>query len=265
MIIISEKLNSSIPSVLEAFQTRDDDLLIDIIQKQEAAGATYIDINTAVLQVAEAETMRYAIGLVKAHSKMGIMIDSPNVSVIEEAVKEAEGRSIIINSVTLTDRINELMPLLKQQPEIFVVGLPIPGNGVPKTAEERLSYTGELIQKLTTNGIGEERIFIDVLVEALAVGDENGKVVLDTLRLVKEKYPLVKTIGGFSNISFGLPKRLILNATFLAMAMCLGLDSAIMDPAPDSMRKSYRAINALLGNDEYCMDYIDEIRGNMEE
>ncbi len=261
MLIISEKLNSSIPSVLEAFEQKNEAFLIDLIKKQEQSGATYIDINTALLQEKELEIMCYAIELVKAHSNLNIMIDSPNVAVILEAAEQAKGRKIIINSVTLTDRINELIPFLQQNPDVAVVGLPIPKDGIPKTAEERIVCAGELIQKLTDNGISEDRIYLDVIVEALAVGDENGKVTLETIRLMKEKYPNVKTTGGFSNISFGLPKRMILNTAFLAMAMYQGLDSAIMDPAPDSMKKSYRAINALLGNDEYCMDYIDEIRG----
>ena len=144
---------------------------------------------------------------------------------------------------------------------MMVVGLPIPKEGIPHTAEERVRYAGEIIEKFAQNGISQERIFIDVLVEALAVGDNNAVICLETLRLLKETYPNVKTTGGFSNISFGLPKRMVLNTAFLAMAMYQGLDSAIMDPAPDSMRKAYRAINALLGKDEYCMDYIDEIRG----
>lgn len=262
MLIISEKLNSSIPSVLEAFQTKNDAFLMGLIEAQQQAGAAYIDVNTALMQEKELETMLYAIDLVKKHSKMDIMIDSPNVEVILEALKAAEGRKVIINSVTLTDRIDDLIPALQENPALCVVGLPIGENGIPKTAEERVKNAGELIGKLKENGILEDRIYLDVLVEALAVGDENGKVVLETIRLMKETYPAVKTTGGFSNISFGLPKRMILNTAFLAMAMCQGLDSAIMDPAPDGMKKSYRAINALLGKDEYCMDYIDEIRGD---
>lgn len=264
MLVISEKLNSSIPFVLEAFQKKDDALLVDLIKKQQAAGATYIDINTALLQEEELSAMEYAIGLVMEHSDMGIMIDSPNVPVILKAVEAAKGRNIIINSVTLTERIDELIPLLVKDAKIMVVGLPIGKEGIPKTAVDRVKCAQELIEKLTDNGIVRERILVDVLVEALAVGDDNGKVVLDTIRLMKEAFPDVKTTGGFSNISYGLPKRMILNTTFLSMAMCLGLDSAIMDPAPDSMKKAYRAINALLGNDEYCMDYIDEIRQSEE-
>lgn len=261
MLIISEKLNSSIPSVLEFFQNRDDASLIELIKKQELSGATYIDINTAVLQDGELDAMLYAIDLVKKNSNMGIMIDTPNVNVVHQAVKAAEGRKIILNSVTVSERIDELMDLLKSHPDMMVVGLPIPKEGIPHTAEERVRYAGEIVEKFAQNGISQERIFIDVLVEALAVGDNNAVICLETLRLLKETYPNVKTTGGFSNISFGLPKRMVLNTAFLAMAMYQGLDSAIMDPAPDSMRKAYRAINALLGKDEYCMDYIDEIRG----
>ncbi len=264
MLIISEKLNSSIPSVLEALQNREDERLIALIQAQEKAGASYIDINTALLAEKEAETMLYAIELVKQNSTLNLMLDSPNPEVMMQAVKAAEGRKIILNSVTLTERLEELLPLLQNNPEIEVVGLPMGDDGIPATAEERVSYAEKLITKLEANGIGAHRLYLDVLVEALAVGDENAKITLETLHLMKQRFPHVKTTGGFSNISFGLPKRMILNTAFLAMAMYQGLDSAIMDPQPDSMQKSYRAINALLGNDEYCMDYIDLIRETEE-
>ena len=48
MIIIGEKLNSSIPRTLSALDNDDKQELITLIQKQEQAGADYLDVNTAL-------------------------------------------------------------------------------------------------------------------------------------------------------------------------------------------------------------------------
>jgi 5-methyltetrahydrofolate--homocysteine methyltransferase len=64
------------------------------------------------------------------------------------------------------------------------------------------------------------------------------------------------TTCGLSNISFGLPNRNTLNRTFLAMLMAAGLDGVIMDPTEPHMMSTVLAGRAILGRDEWCMDYI---------
>ena len=48
MIRIGEKLNSSIPTTQKMFDERDRDAVVALIEKQEEAGADYLDINTAL-------------------------------------------------------------------------------------------------------------------------------------------------------------------------------------------------------------------------
>ena len=43
MILIGEKLNSSIPSALEALQARDEQAVTELIRRQAQAGADYLD------------------------------------------------------------------------------------------------------------------------------------------------------------------------------------------------------------------------------
>ena len=63
-----------------------------------------------------------------------------------------------------------------------------------------------------------------------------------------------------SNISFNLPVRKLLNLGFTVLAMNAGLDSAILDPTNRDMIGLIYATEALLGQDDYCMEYIGAYR-----
>ncbi|MDD6235882.1 MAG: dihydropteroate synthase [Clostridiales bacterium] len=262
MLIIGEKLNSSIPKTLEAFQNRDTDAVVELIKKQERCGADYLDINTALTEAQENDTMRWAIDLILTHSRCDIMIDSPNIEAIKAALPHVQGRKVFINSISNDTAYEELLPVIKET-GASVVCLPIAGREIPAKSEDRLKNAGLLIKKLTSAGIAANHIYIDVLAEALATQEKAAMTTINTIRLVKEKYPEVQTICGLSNISFGLPKRANLNAAFLAMALAGGLDAAILDCSSPRIQEMLYTAEALLGRDEYCMEYIGYCRENV--
>jgi len=70
----------------------------------------------------------------------------------------------------------------------------------------------------------------------------------------------VHTICGLSNISFGLPKRRLLNRAFVILAISAGMDSFILDPLDKELMSLLIAAEAILGKDEYCMNYIKAFR-----
>ena len=78
---------------------------------------------------------------------------------------------------------------------------------------------------------------------------------MDTLKLVKERLP-VRTTGGLSNVSFGLPNRPLLNRTFVAMCAGLGIDGAVLDVRNKQMMATIKAIEALRGEDNFCGGYL---------
>jgi 5-methyltetrahydrofolate--homocysteine methyltransferase len=63
-----------------------------------------------------------------------------------------------------------------------------------------------------------------------------------------------------SNISFGLPKRQLINKAFLVLAVGAGLDAAILDPTDKEMLAMLRATETLLGKDPYCVQYLKAFR-----
>jgi len=84
--------------------------------------------------------------------------------------------------------------------------------------------------------------------------------VLDTVRAAKRAHPGIHVVCGLSNVSFGMPNRALLNATFLALMMRAGLDAAIMDALERSVMQTVIAMEALLGKDEFCLNYITASR-----
>lgn len=259
MIIVGEKLNSSIPKTLDALNAMDEDYLVKLAKRQEKCGADYLDINTAICGELETEKLLWLVDCVLQNTSCGIMIDSPSTDAIIAALNKIQDRKVIINSVTLTQRIDELLPVIAER-GCGVVALPMDENGIPDTAEKRLDCAKRLIERLTKEGVEPGNIFIDAITESLSVGDKNAVVALDTIRAIKEYAPQVHTVCGLSNVSFGLPQRISINCAFLSAAIACGLDSAIMDITLPAMRTALFSALAVSGRDEYCMNYISFVR-----
>lgn len=258
MILIGEKLNSSIPRTLEAFTARDEAAVVRLITRQAAAGANYLDINTALCKGAEEETLRWVVELALAHSDCGIMLDSPDPGVIARVLPAVGTRPVILNSVTLTDRLAQLGPLAAET-GAGIVALPMT-SGTPETAHERLENAVRLVESLRAFGVKDGRIYLDILVESLGLVPEHAAVTLETLSLIKSHLPGVRTTCGLSNISFGLPRRAVINAAFLAAAVTRDLDSAIVDVTNEAAMDACMAACAISGEDEFAMDYIRYMR-----
>ena len=103
-------------------------------------------------------------------------------------------------------------------------------GGIPQTAEDRIKLVDKLVEAVDHCKIGRDKLFVDPLVVPIGTDHYQGKVFLETVKAVKEKYDEVQTICGLSNISYGMPNRRLLNRTFLVLALGYGLDASIIDP-----------------------------------
>lgn len=263
MIIIGEKLNSSIPSALAVLEGRDESAVLGLIEKQERAGAMFLDVNAAIC-AKERETLLWVIGLIKEHSACGIMIDTADPEVMAEAARAAHGRELILNSTTIDERFEPVTALAKET-GASLVALPISLDSQSPTLEERCAMIDQLVEKLRDAGIPDSRVYVDVLAETLATNGESAKIAIGAISHVSARYPEIKTTCGLSNISFGLPRRALINSAFLSAAVFAGLSSAILDPANPSMRDALAAARVVAGLDDFCMDYITYLREQENE
>jgi 5-methyltetrahydrofolate--homocysteine methyltransferase len=172
--------------------------------------------------------------------KAPIMIDTTDPQAVELALTYCQGKSII-NSINLEDgeeKFERVCPIARRFGAAVVVGS-IDEDKLQAqafTRERKVAVAERSYQLLTEKyGIAPEDIIIDPLVFPCATGDANyiGAAVetIEGIRLVKEKLPLVKTVLGISNISFGLPAaaREVVNSVFLYYCTKAGLDLAIVN------------------------------------
>ncbi|MHB8062280.1 MAG: dihydropteroate synthase [Ruminiclostridium sp.] len=259
MIIVGEKLNSSIPKMYELMKEKNTEAIKQLAIDQQNAGANFLDINTAIFREDEYDMLKYVLEIVLENTKCGIMLDSPSPAIIEKAIKLVSNRETIINSITLQDRINELLPIVKSY-NSGVVCLPIDKDGIPKTTQKRVENSLKLIEILQEEGIEKNKIYIDVLAETLAVDSESAVITINTISDLRKAEPEVHIICGVSNVSFGLPKRTSINATFLTTAIFAGLDSGIVDITNEQIQSTIYIAELVAGKDEYCMEYLGYIR-----
>ena len=260
MIIIGERINTSRKQIAEALEKKDSEFIQKEALKQVEAGAGMLDVNVGTRIATEIEDMEWIVKVIQAVVKVPLCIDSPNPQAVEVGVKLCEGK-VLINSITgEKERAQAFLPLIKKY-NSEVVALTMNEQGIPKTSEERVETAREIVNFLKKEGISSERIYFDVLVQPISTDAKNGIIILETVKKIKEFFPLAKTVLGLSNISFGLPKRRLINRTFLVMAMSSGLDAALIDPLDNKIMDMLKAANALIGKDEYCMNYIQTSRG----
>ena len=130
------------------------------------------------------------------------------------------------------------------------------------TVEARSEEAEVLIKSLRDHNFPLQHLYIDPLVMTIGSNQEQARAVIDTVRAIKERWGErgVKTSVGLSNVSYGLPKRSVVNRAFLAMLLEAGLDAALIDPTDTGMMDVLKASEALLGTDSYCLGYIQYMR-----
>lgn len=262
MIIIGEKINGSIPSVAKAIAERDSEFIKDRARKQAAAGATYIDCCASVEEDVEVETLKWMIDCIQEVTDLPISVDSPSADVLAQIFPYCK-RPGLINSVSMEgDKVDKIFPLIADT-KWEVICLLSDDTGIPKSAEDRLRVFEKLMVKAKEYGIKPDRMHIDPLIEMLCTSEDGISMIEEVITTVRKQYPSIHITAAVSNISFNLPVRKLINLGFTVLAMRAGLDSAILDPTNRDLLGVIYATEALLGNDEFCMEYIGTYRDGL--
>ena len=210
----------------------------------------------------EVETLKWMIDCIQEVTDLPISIDSPSPDVLAQAYKFCK-KPGIFNSVSGEGhKIDTIFPIMAEPGNEGwqVIALLSDNTGIPKCAADRLKVFDKIMAKAKEYGIAPDRIHIDPLVEMLCTSEDGIATNIETITSVREQYPTIHITAAISNISFNLPVRKLINYGFLVLAMNAGLDSGIMDPTNKDMLGLVYATEALLGLDDYCMEYIGAYR-----
>ncbi len=212
----------------------------EIARRQVKNGAHIIDVCLQSTDREELQDIDPFYDRLIRKIKAPVMIDTTDPHAVELALTWCQGKSII-NSINLEDgeeKFERMCPVARRYGAALVVGS-IDEDKLQAqafTRERKVAVAERSFRLLTEKyGIPPEDIIIDPLVFPCATGDVNyiGAAVetIEGIRLVKERLPLVKTVLGISNISFGLPAsaREVVNSVFLYYCTKAGLDLAIVN------------------------------------
>lgn len=259
MIIIGEKINGTIPSVKKAIERKDEAFIHDLTLRQVEAGANYLDISAGTAPDVEVDTLEWLMDIVQDAVETPLCIDSPSIRVIEQVLPCAK-RAGIINSISEEGGKSDILFPIIRGTEWQVIAQTSDSRGIPKDIQTRVDIAKTIVEKAQKYDIAAERIHIDPLVTALATDNQSLLNFVETAREVRKLYPTIKVTSGLSNISFGLPVRKLLNQAFLVLAMNAGMNSAVLDPCNRDLMGLVFATEALLGMDDYCIEYIAAYR-----
>ena len=265
MIIIGEKINSTLKSIRPAMENYDAAAIQDLAKRQYDAGATFIDVNAGMFYGDEPERVDWLIKTIQEVIDAPFSIDSPNPKALLAGLKANKNGKPLINSITdEKERYDAVLPLIVEY-KTGIVALCMDDTGMPETVKDRVIIANRLIEKLSKVGVALDDIYIDPMIRPVGTGSHYGIVAIETIRTIKTEFPEIHIACGLSNISFGIPARKLMNQTFMVAAMAAGMDGAIMDPLDKKLMAFLYAAEALLGTDDYCMNYISKFREGLLE
>ncbi len=256
-VMIGEKINpTGSKKLAAAMQEGNLDAVRKLAERQVAWGADVLDINVGVPGLDEVQMIAKVVEIVSQAVDVPLCIDSGKAEILAAGLKAAPGKPLV-NSVNAEEKqLSAILPLVKER-GAAVIGLTIDDNGIPKTPEERVAAADKIIQRATQLGIPVEDIVIDPLVMTVGSDSKAAIITLQTIELLRKEFGVNINLGA-SNVSFGLPDRLSVNQSFLAMGIQAGATCSITDPM--KLGSTVRASDLLLGRDDFSMRYIKYFR-----
>lgn len=262
--VIGERINTSRKMVQAAVAERNSDYIIDDVKKQQDAGAAFIDVNAGARIGHEEEDMKWLLDIIQPVVNVPLALDSPDPAVLEMAFQMVD-KTPMVNSISLEkDRYEAMMPFLNGK-ECKVIALCMDDMGMPNSSDDIVGRAKKLVGELNNIGIPTTNIYVDPLVQPISTDTNKGTMALDAVRAIKTDFPEVHITGGLSNISYGLPQRHIINRTFVTLMMGAGMDSAIIDPLDKKIMATIQTADMLLGQDQFCMNFLKGVRSGVTE
>lgn len=251
--LIGERINPTGKKLLTAeFQEGKFSLALQYAAEQIALGTEILDVNVGAPNVIETSMLPQMVENLVARHDCPLCIDSSNPDAIIAALPWYPG-SVLVNSISGEEgKMQKLAPHCKIWGSPFIL-LPLQGANLPSSAQERITIIEKLIKEAETYKIPQHLIMIDILALTAASDAYAPRACLETVAWC-HKHNIATTLG-LSNISFGLPARELVNASFLSLAAGAGLTSCIANPSSHRIREALDTANILMGHDNNATNF----------
>jgi 5-methyltetrahydrofolate--homocysteine methyltransferase len=254
-VIIGERINPTGRARLAAEMAAGDfSAVIADVRAQVEAGAQMLDVNAGIPLADEPAILAETVRLVQSLTDLPLSIDSSIVAALEAGLEVYHGKPLV-NSVTGEDeRLGSVLPLVAKH-GAAVVAITNDETGISEDPDVRFAVAEKIVRRAADHGIGPEDIVVDPLVMPVGAMGTAGRQVFHLVRRLSDELG-VNTTCGASNVSFGLPNRGGINATFLAMAIANGMTSAITSPLHEEIRQAVMGADVLMGHDAHAAAWI---------
>ncbi|MBN1299841.1 MAG: methionine synthase [Melioribacteraceae bacterium] len=215
---------------------------LSIARDQVEGGAQILDVNMDEAMIDSKAAMSKFLKLIASEpdiAKLPIMIDSSRWEVIEEGLKNLQGKGII-NSISLKEG-EEVFKVYARKALMYgaaVIVMAFDEKGQADTYERKINICKRAYDILTgAIGFPPEDIIFDPNIFAIATGIEEHNTYalnyIEAVKFIKTNLPFVKISGGVSNISFSFRGNNIvreaMHSAFLYHAIEAGMDMGIVN------------------------------------
>lgn len=254
-VLIGERINpTGKKRFKEALRANDVDYILKEGIAQEEKGAHILDVNVGLPEIDEVQMLRTVVCELQAVSPLPLQIDTSDALAMEAALRRYNGKAMINSVNGKLESIESVFPLVKKYGGL-VVALTLDESGIPAKAEGRVEIAKRILCEAEKYGISKKDIIFDPLALTVSADDNAAIETLRAVEMIRNKLGCLTSLG-VSNVSFGLPSRETVTATFFTIALAKGLSAAIMNPYSLDMQKAYYSFLALSGLDANCGEYI---------
>jgi 5-methyltetrahydrofolate--homocysteine methyltransferase len=258
--IIGERINPTGKKQLAAeLRAVEFTTALRLADEQAQSGAAILDVNVGAPMADEVLCLPALVSRLQTRAALPLSLDSSNMDAVEKALEEYPA-SALVNSISGEEgRMERMGPLCRDFGAPFIL-LPLRGGKLPVKAVERIAVLEDLLERMDALGVPRRLAVADALVLAASSNPEAGRECLAFIAYCAGTLHL-PVLCGLSNISFGLPARDLLNATFLPLCVGAGLNACIADPGRAAVADAVAACNLLLGHDAGAEAFIGRYAG----
>lgn len=257
-ILIGERINpTGKPRFKEALRSGDIDYILREAIAEEEAGAHVLDVNVGLPEINESELLPLVTERLQAVVSLPLQIDTADPVAMEAALRRYNGKAMINSVNGKADSMASVLPLVKKYGGL-VVCLTLDEGGIPDSAEGRFAIARRIYDEALSYGISPRDLIFDPLAMTVSTNKNAARETLRAVKMIRRELGCHTSLG-ISNVSFGLPRRELINATFLGMALESGLGAAIINPLCPEIMDTYHSFLALSGLDGDFSGYISHV------
>lgn len=246
MYIIGENLHIMSDKVKAGLKERNAKFFQELAVSQVEAGAQALDVNLGPRKSDWEEVFPWMVELLEAVADVPLVFDSTNLLGIEAGLKKVTKAQPIINSTSAEPERLERVPLLAKQYNARLVALTMGKSGIPVGADERVNIAIEaLIPRMLEIDYPVSNLIIDPLVLTVSGCQQYCPELIEAIRTLQVAWdPPIDVSVGLSNVSNAVPndRRALINQTYCAMLMGVGLKMMIADPLDEGLKEVIRIV-----------------------